>query len=108
VPARRRAPRTQGARLEHVWARITAIVAAALVASAARASPNAAEPLRRGLPSPAAVAYVTKKCAACHRPPGVGSRWAAASVSMHTRRIAIAPRDWTLLLEYFGEVGRDR
>jgi hypothetical protein len=108
VRSRRRPAARKEPRLEHLRVRAAAIVAAALVASAARAAPRVADPLRRGLPSPAAIAYVTRKCAECHGVPPVGSRWAAASVSMHSRRMAIAARDWPLLREYFGEVRAER
>jgi hypothetical protein len=60
------------------------------------------------VPSPASIEYVTKRCGGCHGVPRVGARWAAASVSMHMRKIAIAPRDWPLIREYFDQVGRDR
>jgi hypothetical protein len=54
------------------------------------------------------VTYVQKRCVGCHRAPAPGGRWAATSVSFHTRRIAISPRDWSLIREYFAEVARER
>jgi hypothetical protein len=81
---------------------LAAALAAALLPPPARAGSP------RGVPSAQAVAYVQKKCVGCHRVPAPGGRWAATSVSYHTRRMAISPRDWGFIREYFGEVGRDR
>jgi hypothetical protein len=105
LPRARRTPGLRGAAV--------AFVASALVASAARAAPPRSGPTdgptattpAAAPPVAPALALAHRKCASCHALPPAGSRhsgWAAASVSMHVRRVAMSPRDWALIREYLG------